>query len=195
MAYIELEDLRSYLGIEPTETADDDLLEGAIEAAQSYINSQTNRRFEAHTETRHYQREARNDQDRTRLDLDADLISITTLTNGDTAGTVITAANYWLMPRNDGPPYHQIKLYSDTGVYWEWDPDIWVAVLGEWGYSQDPPADIREACLQIAAYAYKKKDSQVFDTTAVPEAGVIVIPAGIPASARMIIERYKRYIR
>jgi hypothetical protein len=60
--------------------------------------------------------------------------------------------------------------------------------------SATPPADIVEACLQIAAYAYKKKDSQVFDTTALPEAGVIVIPAGIPASARMIIERYKRYL-
>jgi hypothetical protein len=194
MAYIELEDLRNYLGIEVTETGDDDLLQAAIEAAQRYIESQTNRWFEAHTETRYYSREARNHRDNTVLDLDEDLLTITELLNGDSSSTAITSANYWLLPRNSSPPYHQIKLYTNTGVYWEWDTDYWVAVAGTWGYSATPPADIVEACLQIAAYAYKKKDSQVFDTTAMPEAGVIVIPAGIPASARMIIERYKRYL-
>lgn len=194
MAYIELEDLRRYKGIEITETGDDRILRRAITAAQAYIESQTNRWFEAHTETRHYSREDRNDRDRTVLDLDEDLISITTLTNGDSAGTAILPATYWLLPRNSGPPYHQIKLYSDAGIYWEWDPDCWVAVAGVWGYSSTPPADIIEACTEIAAFLYMKKDSQVFDTTAMPEAGVIVIPAGMPASARLIIERYKRYL-
>jgi hypothetical protein len=194
MAYIELEDLRRYLGLETAETTDDRLLRRAISAAQSYIESQTNRSFEATTATRYYDRSALDPWDNTVLHLDADLYACTTLTNGDTAGTPIVAANYWPLPRNDSPPYHTLKLKSTAGIYWEFDPDCLVSVLGVWGYSSTPPADIIEACTEIAAFAYKKKDSQVFDTTAMPEAGVIVIPAGMPASARLIIERYKRYV-
>jgi hypothetical protein len=119
---------------------------------------------------------------------------VTALLNGDTANTAITTANYWLLDRNLGPPYHWIKLYSNTGVYWQWDPDEWVSVTGTWGYSATPPGDIVRACLVCAAFFYKSKDSQVFETTAIPEAGVITIPQGIPVTTRRIIERYKRYI-
>jgi hypothetical protein len=69
-----------------------------------------------------------------------------------------------------------------------------VSVLGTWGYASEPPADIRRACTVLAAYFYKQKDSQVFDVTAIPEAGVITIPAGIPGTVTRIIERYKRYL-
>lgn len=194
MAYIELEDLRSYLGLQTSEVADDDLMQASIEAAQSYIEDQTHRVFEATTETRYYDSSARNRWDSTILDLDADLISVTTLTNGDSGGTTIGPTNYWTLPRNDGPPYHQIKLYTNTGVYWEWDTDYWVSVAGTWGYSTVPPADISQACLVLAAYFFKQKDSQVFDTTAIPEAGVITIPSGIPSTVTRVLERYKRYI-
>lgn len=192
--YIEREDLRAYLGIETDETGDDDLLTESIVDAQSYIESQTHRRFESNTETRYYGRDARNRWDSTVLDLDDDLISVTTLTNGDSSSTAITSANYWLLPRNGAPPYHQIKLYTNTGVYWEWDVDCWVSVLGVWGYSTTPSGDIVRACTVLAAYFLKQKDVQVFDTTAIPEAGVITIPQGIPATVTRVIERYKKYV-
>jgi hypothetical protein len=35
---------------------------------------------------------------------------------------------------------------------------------------------------------------QVFDTTAIPDAGVITIPSGIPATVEKVIKRYKKYI-
>ena len=195
MAYISVGDLRDYLGIETTETADDRLLQRAINAAQRYIEDETNRTFEASASTtRYYQRADLDPWDNTALNLGYDCLTVTALANGDTAGTAITSANYWLLPRNDGPPYHQIKLYSNTGVYWEFDPDCWVGVTGTWGYSAVPDGLVIEACTELAAFAYKKKDSQVFDTTAVPEAGVIVIPAGIPASVQRFIESRKRYI-
>jgi hypothetical protein len=98
------------------------------------------------------------------------------------------------MDRNLGPPYHWIKLYSNTGVYWQWDVDEWVSVTGTWGYSATAPADIVRATTVLAAYLYRQKDSQVFDVTAVPEAGVITIPSGIPATVMKIIGRYKRYL-
>jgi len=194
MAYIELEDLRSYLGIESDETTDDDLLEGAIEDAQSYIESQTHRKFEKETTTKYYSRDALDRYDSTILQLDDDLLTVTELLNGDASNTEITSDNYWLLDRNLGPPYHWIKLYSNEGVYWQWDTDYWVEVTGTWGYSETPPGDIIRACTVCAAYFLHQKDSQVFDTTAIPEAGVITIPQGIPATVTRVIERYKRYI-
>ena len=192
MAYIDIEDLRAYLGI--SETADDDLLQEAVEDAQSYIESQTNRRFEANTETRYYSRDAISPKDSRVLDLDDDLISITTLTNGDADSTAIAAASYVLLPRNGAPPYHQIQLLTDVSDYWQFDTDDWVSVLGTWGYSSTPPADIVRVCTALAAYFYRQKDAQIFDTTAVLESGALVVPQGIPATVDRIIERYKRYI-
>ncbi|HUT15479.1 MAG TPA: phage head-tail connector protein, partial [Anaerolineae bacterium] len=55
--YVSLEDLRGELGIEAT--GDNPLLQEAIEDAQSYIESQTNRVFEATTATRQYDSDAR----------------------------------------------------------------------------------------------------------------------------------------
>jgi hypothetical protein len=192
MAYITTEDLRQYFGVQVT--TDDSLMEEAIEDAQEYIESQTNRRFRAVTETRYYGNDSLDPHDSTILHLDTDLISVTTLTNGDASSTVIAAASYVLLPRNDAPPYHQIQLLTNVSDYWEFDTDYWVSVLGAWGYSTVPPHDIRRACTVLAAYYYRQKDAQQFDVTAVLESGALVVPQGIPATVDRILERYKRYI-
>lgn len=192
MAYIELEDLRGELDIDGT--GDNPLLQQAIQAAQVYIESQTNRRFEAATATRYYARAAVDHGDSYLLHLDGELYSVTTLTNGDTAGTAIAAADYWLEPRNYGPPYHAIRLKTGEGVYWEFDEDCWVSVAGAWGYSTSAPYDIRRACTILAAYFYRQKDAQQFETTAIVESGAIAIPQGIPATVDRILARYKRYL-
>ena len=192
MAYIDVADLRGYLDIDGT--GDDPLLQEAIEAAQTYIESQTNRVFEAAPLTKYYLKDALDNDDSTLLHLGADCLTVTTLTNGDSAATPIVLANYWLLNRNLGPPYHWIKLKTNTGIYWEWDTDYWVSVTGTWGYSTTPPGDIKEACKELAAFAYRKKDSQVFDVTAIPGAGVITIPQGIPATVTRIIDRYGKYL-
>jgi len=192
MAYIELADLRGYHGI--SLTTDDDLLQQAIDNAQSYIESQTNRRFEANTETRYFDRSARDEHNSRILHLGSDLLTVTTLTNGDSSSTVIGSTKYWLLDRNEGPPYHQFELKQDIADYWQWDTDYWVSVLGTWGYSAHPPADIVQACMGLAAYLYRQKDAQIFETTAVLESGALVIPQGIPATVTRIINRYKRYI-
>jgi hypothetical protein len=193
MSYVTLEDLRGYLDIDVT--TDDYLLQEALESAESYIDDQTNRHFEAATDTRYYDASARDRWDRRLLNLFNDeLLTITTLTNGDADSTAIAAANYWLVPRNEGPPYHGILLKTNIDDYWQWDTDYWVSVAGTWGYSATPPADIKQATLTLAAYLYRAKDSQVFETTAIVESGAIAIPQGIPATVDRIIKRYKRYL-
>jgi hypothetical protein len=111
----------------------------------------------------------------------------------EAGGTVISNTDFWLMPRNLGPPYHGIKLKSNTGIYWDWDTDYWVSVTGTWGYSATVPYDIRRACTVLASYLYRQKDGAAFETTAIVESGAIAIPQGIPATVDRIIKRYKRY--
>jgi len=193
MAYATLEDLRGHLDIDIT--TDDYLLQEAIEDAQSYIDGQTNRHFEAETDTRYYDRSAIDRWNSRLLNLYRDdLLTVTTLTNGDSSGTAIASTKYWLTPRNEGPPYHGVLLKTDIADYWEFDTDYWVSIAGTWGYSTTAPDDIRRATLVLAAYFYRQKDAAMFETTAIVESGAIAIPQGIPATVDRVINKYKRRI-
>jgi len=191
MSYIEVGELKDYLGI--TETTDDALIGDAIADAVDYIERETHRVFTATTLTKYYGREALDPCNSKLLHLDDDLLTITTLTNGDSSSTAITSADYTLLPRNS-TPYHAILLTTNGSSYWQFDTDYWVSVAGTWGYTATPPGDIKRATTVLAAYYYHQKDSQVFDTTAIPEAGVITIPAGIPATVTRIIGKYTEYL-
>ncbi len=187
MAYVTLEQLRAEMGIE--EPDDDAILQQAIDDAVAYIEAETNRNFEAETDTRYYNRGALgNDGD---LYVDGDLLTVTTLTNGDDSSTVIPATEYTLIHRNVGPPYYALRMTTDTTYTWEWDVDGWVSILGTWGYTATCPSDVRRGTLVLAAYFYRQKDSQIFDTTAIPDAGVITIPSGIPVTTKRVIDKYR----
>jgi hypothetical protein len=179
--------------------ADDTVCQQALDAAEEYIEAETHRFFESTTQTRYYREDALWPNSRT-LRLDNDLLTITAggLLNGDTAATPIAATSYVLLPRNDAPPYHYIELTEPAAplvtAYWEFDTDMWVSVAGTWGWSATPPADVKQAVLVLAAYFYRQKDSSIFDTTAIPGAGVITIPSGIPATVRKVIDKYRRYL-
>ena len=174
---------------------DDDLLEDLIDRAEKAIDTYTRRVFEADTDTRYFERRHLDDSGFI-LHMDRDLLTITTLTNGDSAGTAIPNTEYWLTDanggRNYGPPYHGIRLKIDSTYSWEFDTDYWVSVAGTWGYSTTAPDDIVHATLRLAAYYYHQKDAQVFDTTAMPEQGVITVPQGIPRDVQRILDPYKR---
>lgn len=191
MAYASLADVKTELGADFA--GDDGQLRDKINDAEAFINGQTNRTFESVTKTWYYGRDARDWYNSSILHIDDDLLSITTLSNGDASSTEIVAASYWLLDRNSGPPYHSIQLTDASGVSWEWDTDGWVTITGGWGYATTAPDDIRRATMRLSAYYYRNKDSQVFDVTAIPEQGIIAIPKGVPADVAVIIKRYKRY--
>lgn len=118
------------------------------------------------------------------LYLGRDLLTVTTLTNGD--GNVISSTGYWLEPRND-PPYRQIRLRSSES--WVFNTDGEITVAGTWGRTSSPPDDIVEAALELIAYRYRNRDNPVFDVTASPEIGVITVPKGFPITVERILER------
>jgi len=173
---------------------DDDLLSDLLDRITKRIEARCGGRvFEAVSASRYFDSDALGEDGYT-LYVDEDLVSVTTLKNGDADATVIADTEYWLVPRNQGPPYHGLRLKVDSDHSWEWGTDGWVEVAGDWGWSATPPADVVQACLEWAAYAYQLKDSQVFDVTAFPESGVIMIPKGIPAHVREALEPYIRLV-
>lgn len=185
MAYATIASLKSYINV--TGSGDDALLGNLLDRATKAIESYCRRVFEAATASRYY--------DVTCIDgellyLDDDLYSVTELLNGDADATEITSSYYWLLPRNEGPPYSQIKLKSSKS--WDFTTDGEITVTGTWGYSTTPPDDIEHACLRLAAYYYKQRDAQVFDVTAQPQQGLITVPKGIPEDVRQILDKYVR---
>ena len=188
MSYARLSELKMDLGIAADTTTDDVLLQAYLDEATEYIDGHTGTTFEAETETRYYEADC---IDGAYLYLDRWLLTVTTLTNGDSDSTVIASTEYWLWPRNDSPPYYAIRLEANSDDSWEIDTDYMTSVAGTWGYSSTPPRDIVRACKRLAMYYYAQKDSQVFDVTAVPEAGIIQVPQGIPRDVKRILDRYQ----
>jgi len=191
MAYASIGDLKDYLGI-ATSTYDDDLLlDGFLDRAESIIESYTGRVFEAETATKYFDSTCIEGQ---RLHLEGyDLLTVTKLTNGDTSATEITSAHYKLEPRNDNPKW-AIRLDSDTT--WEFDDDdSEIMVAGTWGYSTTVPADIKHACIRLAAFLYRQKDTGAdIDRPLVTGDGVTIMPSGFPQDVKALLDKYKRRI-
>lgn len=167
---------------------DTTLLEEAIVDAVAYIERNKSREFEASdSTTKYYDASAIDPRNSRLLHVDDDLLTVTELLNGDASSTEITSADYTLTPRNTSPK-HAILLDINGSSFWQFDPDYWVSVTGTWGYTATADADIKRAATILAAYYYHIKDTHVFDVTAIPEAGVITIPQGVPAAVTAILK-------
>ena len=191
MAYCTDEDVKEYLDI--AELTDDTLLSDLIDRAQKAIESHTRRTFEdpGADATRYFT--VGEDTDGLYLYFDEDIYSITTVkSNADNASpTTIASTDYVTIPRNT-TPYYGIKILTSSNETWDYtdDPENGIEITGRWAYSSAAPADIAQACARWAAYFYKQRDAQVFDVTAIPDAGVITIPQGIPADVKMLLDPY-----
>ena len=191
MAYCLAADVKTYLGI--SGAGDDTLITALISRAQKAIDTYTQRTFEASADTERTFDTSR-DVDGPTLYLDEDLCAITTITNGD--GTEVTATEYTTEPRNR-TPYYAIRLLSSANVFWmqsttTYDPEDAITVEGRWAFSTTAPADVVHACIRLAAYYYRQKDAQVFDTTATPELGIITVPQGIPRDVELLLTPYRK---
>ena len=116
-----------------TNTIDDAVIERMIEAASRYIDKKTRRFFYPLYGTRYF-----NVPEERRLYLDADLLELTTLTNGD--DTAISSSDYLLQSRNEYPKW-AIKLLDSSDESWEVDSnnsaEAVIDVLGWWGCHDD----------------------------------------------------------
>jgi len=192
--YIDATVLKEYGGV--SGAADNALITALITRAQKYIESYTGRTFEASTNTtRRFT--IGEDTDGRLLYLDNDLCTIDAIvTNADGASpTTLTASEYITRPRNI-TPYFAIELLPSGNKSWEYtdDPQMGITVSGKWAYSTSAPDDIKHACVRLVNYFYHQKDSGVYDVTAIPDAGVITVPQGIPRDIKIILDTYKRHL-
>ena len=182
--------MRDYKGV--GEATDDGLLFNLLERAFQMAETYCERKFEATTATRYYEMDA---VDGDYLYLDDDLISVTTLTNGDDSATTIGSDYYWLWPRNDSPPYWAIRLKDSQTTYsWERDEGYFISVLGSWGWGATVPADVAQAIIRLTTYYYDQKDAGVYDVTAFPAEGVITVPQGMPRDVKLLLDPYRRFV-
>jgi uncharacterized phiE125 gp8 family phage protein len=154
MTYCDTFELKAYLNLQ--EDSDDTLLGTLIASAQALIDRQTGRTFEAASGTRRYNPTV--DCRGRVLWLDADLHSVTSVTNGD--GATLAGTDYVTEPRSERPIY-AIKLLQSSGIAWTYttDPEDAIVVVGAWGYSASAPDDIKHACLRLAAFLYRQRDN------------------------------------
>ena len=173
-----------------TSTGDDAVIESIIEGVSREFDNETRRTFYARGETRYYDVPRGNT-----LELDADLISIGKLTNGD--GVEITAGDYLTKPYNESPKY-AIKIKDVSTVTFEFDSttngEKAISVSGSWGYSSTTPKDVHIAVLEWAKIIYDKRHGEnVSAETVITPSGIILSPKDIPASVRTVIRKYQRF--
>ena len=195
MAYASIAQLRAYLGIDVND--DDPLMESLLTRAQSAIDQHVHRTFEATADSTKYF-DAERDTSENYMVLDwtpygLDLCQITTITNGD--GTTVASSAYVTNPRNY-TPWYGVRFKLNSGLYWTYDqdPENAISITGRWAYSITAPADIVQATIRMAAYMYRQKDSNTFDVVAIPGAGVMEVPQGMPRDVTMLLRSYERKI-
>jgi len=128
--YTTLTEARTIKGIDAVQTGDDDMLIGFIHQASDFIDTWTTRHFVPYVQTKSFDSSyVSNGYD---LYLRDDLLSVTTLTNGDSS--VISGAGYNLRPDNVYPK-HTVELVSSSAATWLYNyRESRVTIAGIWGY-------------------------------------------------------------
>ena len=164
---------------------DDALLASMCTRAQSIIERKTKKKFESRTETRYYDVPSYG----RKLYLDDDLLSVTTLTNGD--GTVLASTEYHLWP-NNGLPAGGIVINYGSTFYWKGDSlgniEGKIAVAGAWGYTTTANDDVKQTTIRLASWLYRQKDSAgEQDRPLIGPDGTVLMPSRIPADVMDMI--------
>lgn len=196
-AVVSLAQLKAYLGI--TEATDDDLLTALLARADQAVETYCSRKFTwTGDATTRYFTVGKDTVGRV-LYFDEDCCAISSIItdadNADGGDTLTANTDYITLPRNI-TPYHAVKLLGSSDYSWTYsdDPEMGIEVTGKWSYSETPDYDIAQATIRLAGYYYKLKDAQVFDTTVVPDAGIMMIPKGIPADVKMLLDPYRKIV-
>lgn len=132
--YCTVEDVKKATDVKATAYADPEILR-AIDSASRSVEDLTGGRFFYPTVATRYYRWPSRSQHRASwmLQLYADLLSLTSMTAGD---TTIQTTDVFLEPSRTGPPYTRIEIdLSSTAVIQSGDTaQRAVAVTGAWGY-------------------------------------------------------------
>jgi len=188
MAYPTLAQAKVFLGI--SGSGDDTSLTQILNGVIKTVERRTGRVFVAAAETRYFSvRSPYVNRDPLALNLFADLVSVTTLTNGD--AEVITSAYYNLISLTGAAPYYRVELKPGNGYVWRSDgAGGRVSIAGTWGYSAACPADLFLAIMeQVGNVAGSRAQGGGVTVT---KGGFVVDYGQWPEHVREVVESYKR---
>jgi hypothetical protein len=197
-SYASLDEFLGQIEAASHKPEDDVYIERLLERCSREFDGDTQHWFYANTQTRRY--------DLPRglcLALDAPLLSVTSLTNGD--GTTIAATEYDLTPYN-GPHHTALELHADSTTRWEPTSAARtrgvVYVAGAWGYvnrsATDPEsarivANTKTAVLALALNVYRKRYGVGTDGAAtITGAGVVITPRDKSREYHALVNLYAR---
>lgn len=196
MAYTTVADLKTYMDI--STSTDDALLTVLIGAAQKQIETLTGRVFEVAADSTRVYTPLGPDYggnlwiDGITLGLDYDLCQLTSITNGDGANIPTNAVS--LLPLN-GVPYSAIRIKLNQAYAWTYtgSPDGSVSIVGRWGYSITPPADVVELTKETAARMYRRRNGTENRITDSISADAVFMPAyRLPDDIAKLLTPYRR---
>jgi hypothetical protein len=117
-----------------TDTNDDSIMEVMLQGISRWIDDQTHRTFYPRQEIRYFDLPSEQTSAEI-LFLDDDLLSIDSMTNGDSS--VITNTQYVLYPKN-AYPKQWVKLLGSSSVMWQassaGDNESAISLTGLWGF-------------------------------------------------------------
>ena len=155
-----------------TDATDDSVIEALIEKVSRDIDQESQRTYYARTETHYFDVP---EDSQTELELGDDLLTVTTLTNGD--DTVITSSYYTLYPLNAGR-YRTLKLKQSSGYIWlsdsNGDTDGVISIAGTWGFYAIVPDNINGLCKAVVRKEYMRYGPGESGVAPVTAAGVVI---------------------
>ncbi len=189
--YVTVEQFKAYKGGFGTpDTANDDVIADQLLAAQGYIEIRTEQKFKISGDVGYTDRFFTPGRDTDGLKLNFDMVTcgINTITYG--FGQTLLADEYITYPRD--APYYAIKIKDNIAKVWQFTQvyENSIIINALWAYSETPPADVKQAVLQIANYLYDKRNQPDSDRQIVTAEGII-LPAGLSKVVSDIIEVYK----
>ena len=190
MAYATLEELKKQLGIDPDNVEDNLILTSLLSAATVEIDTRTGRTFSADENVaRTFDCSAPTVAGRY-LYLDMDLAAIVSITNGD--GDDLDPSDYRLLW--DGPPHAVVDMLPSSGKAWTSTdyPEDAISIVGTWCYQPTVPDDIKQSCIEIAEFDYRRRENGAdFDRTVFTGTATLG-PVSIPVHAAARLEPYVR---
>ena len=161
-SYADLLLFKAYIGAGENDDQENALMQAALDAATSFIDTYTLRSFRAETGVaKRFTPISPN-----YIDLIPDIRSVTTVKLDDDAdftfGTTLAASDYYLLPLvplPDSGIYQRIQIAPNSSMAFTWAGNTQVEITGNWGYVVDgePPAAIKQACLLQASRLFSRK--------------------------------------
>jgi hypothetical protein len=126
-------------GSASVDVVDDYSIEAILKGSSRYIDRQSGRSFMPYVETRYFDTPTSESSDTRLLKMDADLLEVFSITNGD--GTTVASTEYILLDAGqlrNNTPYWYIRLKNTSTILWTLDTAGGyhgsIAVSGLWGY-------------------------------------------------------------